>query len=403
MNQPFNPYQRNVDILRGFFRKPVVLLTAIVYCLPNIFAIILPFVSLAVALPYYAEAGTNSGFKLSVSFDIAAILFAIAFFILFFKARSRKPYVKLNGAVTLAQVCSIIYAILSGIAIAVFLILTILLFCFSSQMPENVFKTALILAGITMANSVADFLLYFALSRFTKGIKYSLTTVFLTKKGAIFTATAGLIFIVIKALMLFLVFAFIDGISETMYYIFNLLLPSEAIDYNTFISSLSGLLNVTFIINVVQTAVNLLPVLFVVIVAIMYHRYIKKATTELILTPADNEATRFYTQPQPPFNQNGSAPFVPPVQDFRQQPTANPAEQHIYENPYSVNSNPPQNNQYRPQTPPQDFVPQPVFNNTEKPDNTNQPDNQPSEIICSFCGEKLPPDTKFCPKCGQRL
>lgn len=411
MNQPFNPYQHNVDIVRGFFRKPVVLLTAIVYCLPNIFAIILPFVSLAVTLPYYADAGTNSGFKLSVSFDIAAILFAIAFFILFFKARSRKPYVKLNAGVTLTQVCSIIYAVLSGIAIAVFLILTICLFCFSSQMPENVFKIALILAGITLANSVADFLFYFAFSRFAKGVKYSLTTVFLTKKGSIFTVVAGLIYIAVKALVLFMMFNFLDGILEAMYYLCTQLPSFEDLDYNTFISTLSDLINVTLMVNVVQTAVNLLPVVFVVIVAFMYHRYIKKATTELILTPADNEATRFYTQPQPamqgapqpPFNQNGAAPFVPPVQDFRQQPTANPTEQHIYENPYSGNSNPPQNNQYRPQTPPQDFVPQPVFNNSEKSDNTNQRDNQPSEIICSFCGEKLPPDTKFCPKCGQRF
>lgn len=409
MNQPFNPYQRNVDIVREFFRKPVVLLTAIVFCLPNIFAIILPFVSLAITLPYYAETGANSGFKMSVSLDVTAILFAIAFFILFFKARSRKPYVKLNAGVTLAQVCSIILAILSAIALAVFLILTICLFCFSSQMPENVFKTALILAGITLANSVADFLFYFAFSRFAKGVKYSLTTVFLTKKGSIFTVVAGLFYIAVKALVLFTVFNFLDGLLETMYYLCTQLPSFETLDYNTFISTLSGLINATLMVNVVQTSVNLLPVLFVAIVAFMYHRYIKKATTDLILTPADNEATRFYTQPQPAvqsapqpfFNQNGAAPFVEPVQNFRQQPTVNPTEQHIYENPYLGNA--PLNNQYRPQTPPQDFVPQPVFNNADKSDNNNQSDNQPKEKICSFCGEKLPPDTRFCPKCGERL
>ena len=35
MNQPFNPYQHNVDILRGFFRKPIILITALTFCVPS--------------------------------------------------------------------------------------------------------------------------------------------------------------------------------------------------------------------------------------------------------------------------------------------------------------------------------------------------------------------------------
>lgn len=55
MNQPFNPYQHNVGILRGFFRKPIILITALTFCVPTICKIVTAVSSMMISFKYIIE------------------------------------------------------------------------------------------------------------------------------------------------------------------------------------------------------------------------------------------------------------------------------------------------------------------------------------------------------------
>ena len=60
MNQPFNPYQHNADVLRGFFRKPIVLITAISFCVPTITKLITSVSTLMYTIPYLVNFASES-------------------------------------------------------------------------------------------------------------------------------------------------------------------------------------------------------------------------------------------------------------------------------------------------------------------------------------------------------
>ena len=88
MNQPFNPYQHNVDILRGFFRKPIILITALTFCVPTICKIVTAVSSMMISFKYIIE--KNENVNLSFSIDISTLAFLFAFILLFCTARSRR-------------------------------------------------------------------------------------------------------------------------------------------------------------------------------------------------------------------------------------------------------------------------------------------------------------------------
>ena len=241
---------------------------------------------------------------------------------------------------------------------------------------------------------------YLALSRFSKGIKYSLTSVFITKAGSKFTAVTAFINVAVSVVSVIIGYIFLPSMLDVVSFLLQSL--SDLLNINSvsqITNMISELIHSTFSLTIIGSISEIVPLIMVGIVAIMYFIYIRKTTDSLVLTPFDNEATRFYSEPTPehnsepqmPFNQNTNAPFVPPVM-----PESQPIENNfMYENPYA--SNPASSAPSAPQTPPQDFVPQPVFNNTDKAEPKSD------EKICSHCGKQSPVDMNFCPYCGTKF
>lgn len=413
MNQPFNPYQHNVNVLRDFFRKPIILITAIAFCLPSIYMIFEPLLSLMLT-PYYIN--SDNSISLSLSFDIVTVLFAISFFMLYFKSRSRKPFVKLNAAIMVARVTSIAFAILNALMTALLLVLGIILIVNNNVIPEDVFQTIIILVTVNLVNSIFVTLMYFAISKFTKSVRYSLTSVFITKKSSVFAFVASVLGCVTSAVATIIPYTMIVKLVDVVEFLISLI-PPEYVqgDIERIKVSYYEILTDNISLVIIKIIVSMLPYLLLGITALMYYFYVKKITNNLVLTPTDNEATRSYSDsapihnnaPQTPVNQNNSAPFVPPVvpnynPNFSQgvkQPSNAPVRPvaNTYENPYAANNNAPQA-PVQPMTPPQNFVPQPVvFGNNEKED------NKPAEKVCSSCGEKSPANMKFCPYCGNKF
>lgn len=411
MNQPFNPYQHNVDILRGFFRKPIILITALTFCVPTICKIVTAVSSMMISFKYIIE--KNENVNLSFSIDISSLAFLFAFIMLFCTARSRRPIVKLKPPVTFLRVLTIIFTAFTGISLAVSLILVILLIVFGSDMPEDIFRTSAILLGITFISTLCEFIFFLASCKLTKGIKYSLSSVFITKAGAKATAVSGFVYAVISVISSVIGYMFISGSIDALFYFATQIsatlersgvnFSSNFVNNSELFDTVTNVANTLYPITLVCGIIELIPFIFVSIVALMYFNYIKKTTDSLVLSPVDSEATRFYrdsepvhgNEPQMPFNQNNGTPFAPPVVPNNQPIDNQPSQQFVYENPYA--SNRVNNVQPTPQTPPQDFVPQPVFNNTEKAENNS------AEKICAKCGKQSPVDMNFCPYCGNKF
>lgn len=336
-----------------------------------------------------------------------------AFILLFCTARSRRPIVKLKPPVTFLRVLTIIFTAFTGISLAVSLIFVILLIVFGSGMPEDIFRTSAILLGINFISTLCEFIFFLASCKLTKGIKYSLSSVFITKAGAKATAVSGFVYAVISVISSVIGYMFISGSIDALFYFANQIsgtlersgvnFSSNFVNNSELFDTVTNVANTLYPITLVCGIIELIPFIFVSIVALMYFNYIKKTTDSLVLSPVDSEATRFYrdsepvhgNEPQMPFNQNNGTPFAPPVVPNNQPIDNQPSQQFVYENPYADNRV--NNVQPTPQTPPQDFVPQPVFNNTEKAENNS------AEKICAKCGKQSPVDMNFCPYCGNKF
>ena len=96
---------------------------------------------------------------------------------------------------------------------------------------------------------------------------------------------------------------------------------SNFVNNSELFDTVTNVANTLYPITLVCGIIELIPFIFVSIVALMYFNYIKKTTDSLVLSPVDSEATHFYrdsepvhdNEPQMPFNQNNGTPFAPPV------------------------------------------------------------------------------------------
>ena len=164
----------------------------------------------------------NENVNLSFSIDISTLAFLFAFILLFCTARSRRPIVKLKPPVTFLRVLTIIFTAFTGISLAVSLILVILLIVFGSGMPEDIFRTSAILLGINFISTLCEFYLFpCPPSKLTKGIKYSLSSVFITKAGAKATAVSGFVYAVISVISSVIGYMFISGSIDALFYFAN--------------------------------------------------------------------------------------------------------------------------------------------------------------------------------------
>lgn len=231
-NNLSNPYQHNVDIIKGFFRKPIILALAIlmaVSCICSMFSGMLlssfsPSEMFSKMMPdnsslYYSTIYNNPSFSINIS--ATAILTTIAFFLLYFFSRSKTK--KMNAPTKIFKIVTLIelivvYVIFIAIIVAISIIFAIGLDAieaeilknlppemsyayyayFTGQMRHEIFNIIcillLIIFSITGAISVWISTMRY---RFAKSIDDSIRGINLYKKGAM---TYGVICIVAGSL-----------------------------------------------------------------------------------------------------------------------------------------------------------------------------------------------------------
>lgn len=377
---PYYPYQQNVQILKGFFSKPLTLICGIVAGLSAILGTV-KFNSGSGSTNISVSAGAGSSLS---------ILLCIALIFLYVKSRSNDP-MPFGGMVTLIKIYAIIGIIATGIAILAMTGLTIAIRLFLDDALRYFILFAIIIAPfilITLLHSIAMLM-------WSNSIKKGATSVYLSSRGSILLAVTSILLAVV---------GIATTIAMAMYiklygYEFSELLrqladeyPSfhynNAFDSNTAIGSI--FLSAATVVMVINSVLSAVFYGLFAALAISYHMYIKKYTMGINLGAA---------QAYEPTAEQNNVP-VPPVAP--------------------VTSEMPTDSNQPPVQQPVDFQPQSVDFGSMNTDSDDKPkttqfenpymqavaddtSDMPKEITCPNCHTKCNPNMKFCGNCGTKL
>lgn len=268
-----NPYQRNLEIIKGFFGKPVVLVTSILLFVSNFYGFFVSSagVSSNILKSYMSNLNINTDGPAGMFFsfnedsfslptlDITAILFALAFLLFFIFSRRESPSLtapcvlfKVGAIIELVAVCILTAGLLFVLAAIVLAAISV-----KNNLDAAVI-TGLSLLAIPLIVIVIAFLLTYTISqlRFINSVGKSLKTIYISDKGSVVYGVTSVIYAAVSA---FGIFLFLPSV-------FTLDVPSIVL-----LTSLS----------VLKVAVYVLCA----VVAFKYHSYIKRLTKDYVTEP----------------------------------------------------------------------------------------------------------------------
>lgn len=373
----YYPFHQNIQILKGFFAKPLTLICGIVAGLSAILGTV-KFNS--------GSGGTNISVSAGAGSSLS-ILLCIALIFLYVKSRSNDP-MPFGGMVTLIKIYAIIGIIATGIAILALAGLAISVRLFLGDAYFMLF--AIIISPfilITLLHSIAMLM-------WSNSIKKGATSVYLSSRGSILLAVTSILLAVV---------GIATTIAMAMYiklygYEFSELLrqladeyPSfhynNAFDGNTAIGSI--FLSAATIIMVINSVLSAVFYGLFAALAISYHMYIKKYTMGINLGAA---------QAYEPTAEQSNIPVPPVAPVTNEMPTNNsqPAQQPIDFQPKSVDFGSMETHS--------DNIPKAAqFENPYTQAVADDTSETPDTVICPNCHTKCGSGMKFCGNCGTRL
>lgn len=314
-----NPYRQNAEMIKAFFRKPLVLVAAILSFVNIGVTFILGLVGIAddfsgMIYQFADEFGNepiSSGDSRFICIDLFGILLAISFLLLFICAR--KADSNMNVAATFFKVISVIQLVVFCL-LCVLMLVMIGLFLMIMFMPFGFMALILIPIFIFMI----AWLLILGISQavFANSVKKSVNSIYLYKNGA-------------------KLYGIMNIISAVL---FLALIASEFINTPAIFSS-TGSFDMesikTFLPLAISLVLSVATVLTTGIVAIQYSGYIK-ALTQQFVTEAPNAPVypnNNFQEPEPFQGINGATPiepFNPPMQQLVCQNCGNPVNEDDY-------------------------------------------------------------------------
>lgn len=361
----FNPYAQNITIIKNHFKKPIVLINAIVGAL----SIVLMLISMLFITPYtdsmynYMFDGAEdltvdvssifTGTMIG-SYSIALImptLTVIAFFILYYKSKNDSPESSPVAGASILSVISliqlIIICIFLGIAV-LFLTIGLIVVIATSQPDDEESIVAIvglsIMLFLTLIMSAIILMYSINQRRYYKSVKEGLSSPVLSSKGA---SVFGVMSIIMGAMNL------INAAPSTLSVTFTGM--SSSVIEQKFGNTFDGIMPYIAIMTVASLC-SAVHVLLTGLIATDYNKYIKAVAFSYNAPPV-------YTYNQP-FAPVAPAPYPTPVQT---QP-----------NSFEIA---------------QDDATIPVEYN--KTDNDT--------IICPNCKKQLPKEIIFCDSCGNKV
>lgn len=360
-----NPYRRNCEIMRKFFAKPIFLITGIVLLIYIIANTVLCLMSNQLPV-----------------FDFMSTAICIAFFLFYFKARSKKDLVSFRAPVTLMQVVCIIGIIFFGIAILVLCATYFLMIIFrqyGNPLEEGLrlvfaYVTATVIQlmlPVLFFISILGVLFFIGMLRLTCSFSKSLSNIYLQRKGA----------------LMFGVMSLILAVASVICYIGMVTIPFTGIE-EFFTLLVRGINIPTLVQGLLVTSIFVLYA----ILGFMYNSYIKRIVSSIETgRPVQNtpNKTEEVTDNNPTLNIWGESEAG--GQAHRQATVTRPVEftpQAVFgENkPDEVITIP---TEYQP---PKNDMQNPYLKNTAPPTKR-----------CANCGKENPNINIFCGNCGSRL
>lgn len=356
-----DPYRRNLDVIRKFFSKPIVLILAIAYTVSFIAYTVSGFLTLP------------SDYALSV--NITMILAIAAFYLFYFISRRNKPYISYKAPIVFLKVNVIFTLVTSSIVIISMIVITMFYGLFFKD--ENItsgFISYFISAGVSLIiviiHSIAMLVL---LSSFKK----STTSIYLYKNGANLVGVTSVLLIIASAIteLINRLFGITDSVlaAASYYDIFDTMQTySPSNDY----------------ISTVNTLIGIVICLLIAVFAFSYSRYISKLSrtyNSSLLRPhtkAQKEKSKNFSDCRNLPNSVHQAVEFDPMPVFTESPERGfePKVNAIPEKPLSAEDNP--------------YL---------KKRNNNVKYTDPRSISCPNCGNLCPDCTSFCGNCGARL
>lgn len=374
----YYPYHQNVQVLKGFFAKPLTLICGIVAGLSAILGTV-KFNSGSGSTNISVSAGAGSSLS---------ILLCIALIFLYVKSRSNDP-MPFGGMVTLIKIYAIIGIIATGIAILALAGLAISVRLFLGDAYFMLF--AIIISPfilITLLHSIAMLM-------WSNSIKKGATSVYLSSRGSILLAVTSILLAVV---------GIATTIAMAMYiklygYEFSELLrqladeyPSfhynNAFDSNTTIGSI--FLSAATVVMVINSVLSAVFYALLAALAISFHTYIKKYTNGINLGSGQS----------PEYGAQQNAVSVPPVAPVTSEvPTEGiqpPVQQPIDFQPKSVDFGSmdatSDNKQINTQ-----------FENPYMQAVADDMSDKSNTVVCPNCHAQCNNDMKFCGNCGTKL
>lgn len=304
-NQPiFNPYAQNLAIIKNYFKRPTVLTLGILYIISAVCNLATAFCGSSI---FSAEdtsidsVGAYSNMTSPIYFTasllpsiIITVLNIIAYFVIYFKSKKEDPYSSPIAGVRILFVLAVIQLIVVSFSALIFILLFMFLafsFFFMKNSnsinitdPEQMSVIALLLFILVL---VAIILVYsMCYLRYIKSIKKSLTSVFLSHKGAGGFTCLSIAFAVVSILSLVMILLSI------------------------IVSNHTGGLQIGAIIVVLAIAISATTQIIQAVIASGYKNYILKITTDYSNNTELQQTTlSVKTQPAPaPNTQKQSEP-----------------------------------------------------------------------------------------------
>lgn len=362
------PYRQNIGIMKKFFSKPIVLLLAVANCL---------LIVAGIAVGFIMDGGSVN----LTSFIIPAVN-ALAFFLFYINAKSDKPIVSFYSSILLLKIISIITIVVESIALALFAFSTVILFAtpiVTTMLPGNL----IMLFSISLPTLIVSLFQSIAMLILLGSFKKSTTSVYLYKKGAIFTAVTTTILFIVSAICTYATIVYLpDIITQLNSSIYDMLASLSQQVYSD-IPQTDAIMQTTTLNSTVTSIIQLIIYILTIIFALSYHKYISKlSNTYNNSTPIKTVQPVVNAQPEQPIASNG-------VQSIKQPVNFNP--QPVFKN---ENQAPPQNNA--------------PTNHNQVPSQNQNPyvalwDTPQTKTVCPKCGFECPNGTQFCGNCGAKI
>ncbi|MCH5304795.1 MAG: hypothetical protein J1E41_08030 [Ruminococcus sp.] len=414
-----SPYQQNIDIVKGFFRRPIVLVVAIL-SFSSLLSELICYVFLSNSLTtgfrelLFNSQGYNSSLSSDsvntshmFSLDVTGILLAVSFLLFFIL--SHKHDNNLAVPSVMFKVISIISLVFVCILTFVGILLVIILGSLGNFLGTSDPTLREIEIFIYFFIAIFVFLIAFALTTsisnvvFANSIRKSLTSIYLKNKGA----------------MLFGVMCFISAGLSIAGSIFAYIILKEyfSLYFNNAQLTLIG----------ISTAISIAASIALGILAVKYSAYIKDLSVRFqIEAPAYPQETDIFEEPQSyrqipqmpvqqyaeptpaPYNTQPDVPPAPqaPVQSYSEPPQApySPQADAVSAAPLQEEVSAPVQEETFEQyeEPIQAPISVPVEDNTdeEQEDYTSSPK---APKFCTQCGYPVGKYNYFCQNCGSPI